>query len=264
MIKNPLGANGMWIGLLQQIGLIGDASSPRGQHTRELLATTSIIKMNQPIVTAPARKLGYKFQAAEAAWILSKDNRVATIKEFSKDIAKFSDDGVTFFGAYGPRIISQIYGVAAKLVEDRDSRQAVLTIWRENPPASKDIPCTVALQWVIRENMLHCIVTMRSSDVWLGWPYDVFNFSMVSGYLAIMLKKAGVWVRLGNLYLTAGSQHLYERNEDGVAKVLEDPWFDGKYNDFNVDKFNEPEEFVDHLWRLANGGGTLEYYRRGN
>ena len=57
----------------------------------------------------------------------------------------------------------------------------IINIWRENPRSSKDIPCTLSLQFFLREASdqlwLHTIATMRSNDAWLGVPYDTFNFN---------------------------------------------------------------------------------------
>ena len=74
--------------------------------------------------------------AAEALWILSGDNKVETIAPYNKNIKQFSDDGIIFQGAYGPRIISQLDYVIESLRKDRESRQAVLTIWNPNPKPS--------------------------------------------------------------------------------------------------------------------------------
>ena len=170
----------VWLQTLDDLVNHGHVVSPRGQETRELPQRTIVVDMNRPVLNIPERNLGYKFMAAEAYWILTGDYRVETIAPYSKAISQFSDDGVTFFGAYGPKITHQFQYVLNKLVEDPDTRQAGLTIWRENPPQTKDVPCTVAIFFSIRRGELNCHVFMRSSDAWLGVPYDVFNFSMLS------------------------------------------------------------------------------------
>jgi thymidylate synthase len=215
-------ANETWLSLIEQIKWSGKIVSPRGITCLEVINMRTVTYMHSPIVTSVARNLGYRFLFAEAAWILSGDYRVKTIQSYSKTIANFSDDTVTFFGAYGPKIREQLPYVCNKLVEDNDTRQAVLTIWRENPPQTKDVPCTIAVQFLIRDNKLNCIVTMRSSDAWLGWPYDTFNFSMLSSMVAVKLNyEVGLKLDLGCLYMNLGSSHLYLRNIDEVEKCLE-------------------------------------------
>ena len=208
----PHSATIAWQLVLDKLIHRGQPCAPRGQPILELIGYSFTIDMKHPVVGNPKRKLGYKFMAAEAYWILMGDDRVETIAPYSKAIANFSGNGVTFDGAYGPKVVAQLEYVVQTLVNDRDTRQAVMTIWRENPGPSKDIPCTVAVQFLIRDGLLHCVDTMRSSDVWLGVPYDLFNFSMISMYVALRLREVGVHVELGTLTLQAGSQHLYERN----------------------------------------------------
>lgn len=213
-----------WKRAARDIINLGLPVSPRGQNTLELPQNTVCFDMKKPVMRIRERKLSHVFMAAEAYWILSGDNRVSTIRPFNKNISQFSDDGEKFYGAYGPKIIDQLDYVVNKLLEDMDSRQAGLTIWRENPKPSKDIPCTVAIFFNIRNFRLNCHVFMRSSDIWWGLPYDMFNFSMLSHLVTARIrlnsKTDTSRVVPGNLYLTAGSMHAYERNFDDIHKTL--------------------------------------------
>lgn len=207
MSKN---VNKVFFNTLHAILTRGLNSQPRGLPTRELLGVQTVVDMSRPVLTVPKRELGYKFLCAEAAWIMSGDNRVSTIEKFSPVIKRFSDNGYNYFGSYGPKVVDQVAYVVDCLARDQWSRQAYMNIWREQPRVTKDVPCTVGLQWMIRDGVLHCFDTMRSSDVWLGWPYDVFNMSMISlGICVLMREVHGVELGLGDLTLTAASQHIY-------------------------------------------------------
>ena len=250
-----------WAQDLEQVFSYGNRVSPRGQLSYELLGYQSRVNMSYPIILNTHRNLGYKFMAAEAAWILSGKDDVASIRPFSKEIAKFSDDGVTFFGAYGPKVYNQLSYVITMLQLDPETRQAVVNIWRENPQKSKDIPCTLSLQWLIRHNTLHCVANMRSSDLWLGHPYDVFNFSAISFYVMLHLnqvreKADQPLLELGVLHLNAGSKHIYERNSADVSRILEDHEmvaFCSRRNKAPFEhSYDTPEQFVEHLWEAAH------------
>ncbi len=227
--------------------------SPRGAATKEILGYQTTIDMNNPYLNNYRRNLGKQFRYAEAAWILSGDNRVKTIAPYSKMISSFSDDGVRFFGSYGPKIIDQISYVVDALNKDQSTRQAVINIWREKPPKSKDIPCTCSLQFLIRDKKIYCIANMRSSDAWLGWPYDVFNFTCVSIYTLLQLKHLhNKEYTLGTLTLNAGSQHLYERNwSDAKSCIHSDSPNEDKT--IPIAEFKEPDEFIEFLWWCARG-----------
>ena len=211
----------VWLSLLDMILHIGKPAVPRGYFTKELPQQTIMVDMRRPVLTIPERKLNYRFMAAEAYWILSGDNKVETIAPYNSRIADFSDDGVVFFGAYGPKIINQLPYVVAKLKDDPMSRQAGINIWRESPPLTKDVPCTVSMFFSIRDNKINNHVFMRSSDAWLGVPYDVFNFSMVAHLVCALINQGrGVEYEPGTLYLTMASSHLYQRNFEEALSCL--------------------------------------------
>lgn len=210
-----------WLTAINDILTDGEQVAPRGKLTKEILQRTMVVNMRKPVLVVPDRCLSYRFMAAEAYWILSGDDSVAGIAPYNSRISEFSDDGEHFFGAYGPKILSQLDYVVAKLKADHDTRQAGLTIWRENPPTTKDVPCTVATFFSLRGMTLNAHVFMRSSDVWLGVPYDVFNFSMLAHLICGHLndeRTADDVYSPGKLYLTAASSHLYETNW-GDAKL---------------------------------------------
>lgn len=205
----------IWLQTLHDILVNGQPVAPRGKLTREIPQRTLVMDMRKPVLRVPDRSLSYKFMVAEAFWILSGDDRVETIAPYNSRIKDFSDDGERFFGAYGPKIVAQLPYIVEKLQADEDSRQAGLTIWRECPPSTKDVPCTVAIFFNIRQHKLNCHVFMRSSDAWLGVPYDVFNFSMLSHLVCGLLNERRLSANVvspGQLFLTAASSHLYESN----------------------------------------------------
>jgi hypothetical protein len=73
--------------------------------------------------------------------------------------------------------------------------------------AKKDVPCTLALQFFIRDEKLHLHVNMRSSDIILGIAYDVPAFTLMQEVLANELG-----VGLGEYCHTSNSLHCYERD----------------------------------------------------
>lgn len=219
-------ATAAWRKTVAAILSFGDESQPRGRLTFELLNWVHRVDMCRPVLMIPERKLSYQFMAAEAYWILTGDDTVAGIVPFNERIAQFSDDGVRFFGAYGPKVTAQLPYVVAKLEEDPFSRQAGLTIWRESPPATRDVPCTVAMFFTLRRQELHASVYMRSSDAWLGLPYDVFNFSMVAHHVCGLLNNTRAsreTIKPGVLTVVAANSHLYSENWEAARRCITAP-----------------------------------------
>jgi thymidylate synthase len=263
-------ANLAWLQALSMIFESGSKVSPRGKLTLEIPQSTFVSDMLKPVVKAENRKLNYKFMAAEAFWILDGDNRVESIKDFNPNIAQFSDDGVVFAGAYGPMIESQFSYVVEKITEDKDSRQAGLTIWKPNPEPSKDIPCTVAIFFQVRNHKLNCHVFMRSSDVWLGLPYDVFTFSMLATKVCARLngqgfgKDIGKLLQPGNLFLTAASSHIYEQHFQAAKNIIESRSFFDEYDSPNTpEKMYTDEAFLMNaldVLRFTSPGDALRWW----
>jgi len=232
---------------------------PRGLKITEKLNNSWIIDMDDPIITLPERKLSYSFMFGEAAWMLEGRNDVESVSKYVDGVKRFSDDGVTFFGAYGPKIITQTSYVVDTLIKDNDSRQGVLNIWRENPRSSKDIPCTLSLQFFLREasdNLwLHTVATMRSNDAWLGTPYDTFNFSAISFYIACCLNFRGLKCKLGSLNIQAGSRHIYENDFKKLDTIFNSNYHDESEISFNslIEKYkNSPKKFISNLREAAD------------
>lgn len=234
----------------------GDRYAPRGKPVTEVRGTAVAFDMAFPVCTLKERKLGYRFMCAEAAWILSGDNRLETIKRYSPFIWEFSDDGFFYQGAYGPRIVDQLTYVCDMLADDPDTRQAVIDVWRPNPRPGRDIPCTLSFQFMIRGGALHCVQSMRSSDVWLGYPYDAFNASMLSGYIMLLLRdrkeRGRKDLRLGTHTMLVGSQHVYDKDKEAAQRVVGSP--DAHVFEqlvFEPYEFASPQALIDHLWDLA-------------
>lgn len=208
---------------------VGLESSPRRNPTLELLNDSfGPIWTGYPAIAAPARKLNYAFMYAEAAWIMSGRNDLDFIAKYCNNIRQYSDNGKTMTGAYGPHVVSQYKYVVKTLVEDPHSRQAVMTIWTPRPERSRDIPCTVSLQFFVRDKHLYAIVNMRSNDVWLGLPYDFFVFWHIARGIIAELQQVVMYLHsVPIVVINAGSRHLYKANRPAVEALLETPMQEG-------------------------------------
>ena len=104
------------------------------------------------------------------------------------------------------------------LTEHPESRQAVIHIKQprnlvEYP--TKDVNCTVCLQFFVREEKLYMTTYMRSNDIWMGFPNDVFQFTAIQICLAMKLGYG-----LGTYTHVAGSLHLYQRDYKTALKNI--------------------------------------------
>ena len=145
-------------------------------------------------------------------WYFSGNRDLSAIQNYTSAWDRMSDNGKTVNSNYG-WCIQHKYGfdqwvyVKDMLTNDPNSRQAVIHIKTADTNPSKDVNCTVCIQFLIREGKLHATVYMRSNDIWMGFPYDVFSFTAMQCRMAMELG-----VGIGTYTHIAGSLHLYERN----------------------------------------------------
>lgn len=205
-----------WLAQLDKLRR-GEPIAPRGQLTYEALDEQLVLAdARGNLLDVPERSLSFRFAVAEWLWMSFGHSDVETIARYNSNIAQFSDDGVSFAGAYGPHIGAQRPRVLDKLRRDPATRQAVIEIPRPyNAGPTRDEPCTLSFQFLHRGSMLHLIATMRSSDAWLGLPYDVFNFTQLQNAMAGELGLESGWF---SLHL--GSSHLYDRNAHASLTCL--------------------------------------------
>lgn len=227
-------------------------SSPRGMKIRERLGHSfRISDIRDRIPYIPHREFSISYMIAELVWYLSGMNSTEWISNYSGFWRNISDDGVTANSAYGARIFKRhryqcvpskstvrVHGediqydvcpedwtqwqyVKNELMKDNDSRRAVIHIRmpQDSVEAQKDVPCTLALQFFIRDGALHQVASMRSSDLILGIAYDIPAFTIFQELLALELGvECGTYTHISN------SLHIYDRHNDMLEKILKDPW----------------------------------------
>lgn len=198
---------------LHRIMAYGETTYPRGFTCREISPCQTVLTKPQlNVLVNPLRKASKAFMAAELLWILQGRYDVEMISFYNSKIKEFSDDGKTFFGAYGPKIISQLPYIVTTLSSDPWSRQAIINIWRESPAKTRDVPCTISLQFIRRPlNELRLYASMRSQDIWLGFPYDVHNFTCIQMLIASLLG-----IKPGLFVLNQGSLHAYDQDYKNI------------------------------------------------
>lgn len=170
------------------------------------------------------------FHLFEALWMLNGQNDVYTMDQFLASFKEFSDDGVTFHGAYGHRWrhhfggfrtkgsgseaydhweeLDQIATVIEMLRTNRNDRRCVIAMWdpkSDLKTASKDVPCNDLVKVSIVENRLDIQVYNRSNDIVFGcYGANAVHMAFLQEYIA-----AKVGVLIGRYYQISGDYHAY-------------------------------------------------------
>jgi thymidylate synthase len=198
--------------IMQEIIAHGSEVSPRSLPCKELCdVTIRIVNASQAVPVSSGRIVNKRIGATEYMQLLAGVSWLEQLDLASNGrFAQFANDK-RLRGAYGPRVHDQLPWIASLLHHDGDSRQAVITISRggkaDAGEGQRDVPCTIAMQFKIRNGKLNTLVMMRSSDAYLGIPYDWWMFSRLQMTMAWALG-----IPAGSFTFFAGSLHLYEKD----------------------------------------------------
>jgi hypothetical protein len=162
--------------------------------------------------------LARRMQLVEAYQVLAG---IEDVDQLARVAPRLDRSLFTQGGAYGPRIADQMNNVVEELRADDRSRRAVAFIGRNHDPFSV-LPCTLTIQFLVRRGEVNAIVSMRSWDLWFGYPYDVVTFGALVQGVARCLTRVP-----GKVHVAVGSAHLYEKDWDN--RPYKDPrnaWLD--------------------------------------
>jgi len=207
-----------------------------------------------PLVTT--KKLHLRSIIHELLWFLSG----------STNIRYLHDNGVTIWdewadenGDLGPlygyqwrswpapdgRHIDQINRVIAQLKADPDSRRHLVSAWNvADLDRMKLPPCHFCFQFYVAGNRLSCLFTMRSVDVFLGLPFNIASYALLTRMVA---QQCGL--EAAEVIFSGGDVHLYANHLAQARRQLtREPYppprllirrtpasiFDYRYDDFEV------------------------------
>lgn len=222
--------------LLNNLLVSGSVIPSRNGETRELtMQHITIDQTTDPYIATPGRNVSLPAQIAETMWILAGRSDVEWLSNYLPQAPKFSDDGKTWRGGYGPRLrgwsvdafahgpgednVDQLKYIIDLLREDPDTRRAVFTIYDPSTDSrpGKDIPCNNWVHFLARDGKLHAHVAIRSNDVMWGWSgINSFEWSILNQVVA-----AYAGLRPGTITYDISSLHLYEHHYDKAQRIVD-------------------------------------------
>lgn len=179
---------------------------------------------------APQRNFKFGFADKFFNWIWEGDGDMSKMIPHNDKTNKYMDEDMTGRNtAYGPRLVSQRESIIEELVRDKNSRRGSIMILYPSDSemlidsfegkTKQEYPCTIALQFMIREDKLDLHVLMRSNNAVTTLCYDVYVFTHIMQAMCDELKLAGVKVTPGFYYHTSVSMHLFDTDIDLASKI---------------------------------------------
>jgi|ERR1017187_2765334 thymidylate synthase len=206
--------------------LVGDGTDieVRGQLTREITArTVQVENIRERYLVVPNRHNNVFASIAESLWVIAGRNDLGYLSTYLPRASEFSDDGITWRAAYGPRLrnwngVDQLAEVVSILQADLTSRRAVAVLYDPDRDfvESNDIPCNNWLHFLVRQGRVDLHVVARSTDIWWG-------FSGINAFeWTLLLEMMSHWLgqEPGHLVFFTSSMHIYERHFEQAGQIL--------------------------------------------
>ncbi len=209
--------------------------------------TTHYKHPEERVLFFPERDANPFFHFMESLWMIASRNDVEWISQFSANIANYSDDGVTFHGAYGARwrrhfliehtenlgmsdfpnasvseiqILDQLQVIADLLRQNPDDRRIVLQMWDASSDLGmdgKDFPCNLICTFRINPyGKLDMTVFNRSNDmIWGAYGANAVHFSVLQEVMA-----AWIGVPMGGYWQISTNFHSYHETLQKHGSVV--------------------------------------------
>ena len=170
-----------------------------------------------PLVTT--KKLHLKSIIHELLWFLSGETNVRYLREHGVTIwDEWADERGELGPVYGQQwrswptpdgqTIDQISGVISDIKTNPDSRRLIVSAW--NPadlPRMALAPCHCLFQFYVAEGKLSCQLYQRSADSFLGVPFNIASYALLTLMVAQVCK-----LQPGDFVHTLGDAHLYSNH----------------------------------------------------
>lgn len=112
--------------------------------------------------------------------------------------------------------VDQIAGVLESLKFDPDSRRHIVSAWNaDRVPVMALPPCHTLFQFYVQDGELSCQLYQRSADMFLGVPFNIASYSLLTHMFAQLLE-----LKVGDFVHTIGDAHIYQNHMEQVREQL--------------------------------------------
>ena len=178
-----------------------------------------------PLVTT--KKVHFRSVAYELLWFLRGDSNVRWLKEHGVSIwDEWADENGDLGPVYGVqwrswpapdgRHIDQIAEVVRLLHEEPDSRRILVSAWNVADLSNMALqPCHALFQFYVSDDRLSCQLYQRSADIFLGVPFNIASYSLLTHMLAQQCD-----LEVGDFVWTGGDCHIYDNHREQIEEQL--------------------------------------------
>jgi thymidylate synthase len=181
-----------------------------------------------PVITT--KKIHLRSIIHELLWFLSGETSVKYLRENGVTIwDEWADNEGNLTGIYGKqwrrwetadgRTVDQISRVIEEIKTEPDSRRLIVSAWNVGELDSMSLPpCHLLFQFYVAEGSLSCQMYQRSVDSFLGLPFNITCYSLLTHMVAQQCD-----LNVGEFVWTGGDCHIYLNHLNQVRLQLERP-----------------------------------------
>jgi len=184
------------------------------------------LKDGLPLLTT--KKLHLRSIIHELLWFIKGDTNISYLKENKVSIwDEWADSNGDLGPVYGKqwrswdtpdgRKIDQLNDVINQIKKNPNSRRLIVSAWNPSDVVSMALPpCHCLFQFYVSENKLSCQLYQRSADIFLGVPFNIASYSLLTHLIA---KHCGLIAT--DFYYHLGNCHIYDDHEKQLTEQMQ-------------------------------------------
>ncbi len=217
-----------YLNLLQHIRDNGTLKSDRtGTGTQSVFGYQMRFDLQKGFPMVTTKKVHLKSIVHELLWFLKGETNIAYLKENKVSIwDEWADENGELGPVYGKqwrswegkdgKVVDQVADLIAQIKSNPDSRRLIISAWNvADLPEMALMPCHTIFQFYVAEGKLSCQLYQRSADVFLGVPFNIASYALLTLMIAQVCD-----LEPGDFVHTFGDVHIYSNHMEQVALQL--------------------------------------------
>lgn len=203
-----------------------DRPDRTGTGTRSIFGHQLRFDLQQGFPLMTTKKIYWKAVAHELLWFLKGDTNIKYLNDNDVHIwDEWADENGDLGNVYGHQwrkwetndeTIDQISQVIDEIKENPYSRRLIVNAWNVGDLDNMALPpCHLLFQFYVAEGKLSCQLYQRSCDTFLGVPFNIASYSLLTHMIAHV-----VGLEVGEFVWTGGDVHIYHNHFDQIKKQL--------------------------------------------
>lgn len=217
-----------YLNFLEEILLVGTKKNDRtGTGTLSVFGYDMRFDLMQGFPLLTTKKIHLKSVIYELLWMLRGDTNVHFLKENGVSIwNEWADKEGELGPVYGKQwrrwecqdgsIVDQMQQVVDTIKKDPDSRRIIVSAWNVGEVNKMALPpCHLLFQFYVAKGRLSCKLTQRSADAFLGVPFNIASYSLLTHMIAQQCD-----LDVGEFIWSGGDCHIYTNHMEQVKQQL--------------------------------------------